>query len=270
MKPYVVLDKKLGQTPLEAIQEWKAANPEYADTTASYAGRLDPMATGLLLILLGDECKRKEAYTGLDKEYVVEVLLDVRSDTGDVLGIVEQTEKNSLPTRSEVQSILRKEEGTHLLPYPHFSSKTVSGTPLFMHALQGTINTIEIPEHEETFYAVDLISIASLSTNELQARIKDQLAHTPVSEEESKAAGADFRIHAVRNSWQPIFLDDRSYAVLRLRVTCGSGAYMRTLAQRIGNRLGTKALALSIHRARIGTYKKFGPLGIWLHLYRSS
>ena len=268
---YVVLDKKLGQTPLEAIQIWKAGHPEYAEIPASYAGRLDPMATGLLLVLLGDECKNKDRYAGLDKEYEVEVLLDAGSDTGDVLGIVSAEYRSTHPDPAALRSMLRAEEGVHVRAYPAFSSKAVNGTPLFLHALQGTLGSISIPEHEETFYRIRLDSIASLSVKELHERVNAMLARAPHSDEASKTLGADFRIHEVRNSWQPLFLQpERSFAVLRLRVTCCSGAYMRTLAERLGAALGTQALALSIHRTRIGSYRAFGPLGFWTRRYRST
>ena len=268
MKPYAVLEKRLGQTPLEAIREWQAAHPEYAGVPASYAGRLDPMATGLLLVLLGEECKKKDSYTKLDKEYEVEVLLDIGSDTGDVLGLVTPSDSNTMPGEASLRFLLRGEEGTHRRAYPAFSSKTVNGTPLFLHALQGTLGAISIPEHEETLYSIRLQSLSSLSMEQMQARVLDTLSHAPVADEESKELGADFRIHAVRNSWQTLFLqEDRSFALLRLRVTCGSGAYMRTLAQRIGTALGTQALALSIHRTRIGTYRKIGPFSFWPRAY---
>ncbi len=87
MKRFVVLDKKIGQTPLEALTLWKQAHPKYANMPATYAGRLDPLASGKLLVLLGEECKRKDTYTGLDKEYEVSILLDLATDTGDLLGI---------------------------------------------------------------------------------------------------------------------------------------------------------------------------------------
>ncbi|HEV7121482.1 MAG TPA: hypothetical protein VGN56_01495 [Candidatus Paceibacterota bacterium] len=269
MKPYVVLDKKLGQTPLEAIRQWKAAHPAYADVPASYAGRLDPMADGLLLVLLGDACKKKDAYTKLDKEYEVEVLLAMGSDTGDVLGIVAQGEPCAEPSAQTLRATLAREEGTHLRPYPAFSSKTAGGIPLFEHALRGTLGTIAIPEHEETIYAIALRSMRQAPVAELQARVKEMLAAAPKSDEVSKVLGADFRIHDVRNSWQPFFLEsDRSYAVIRIRVACASGAYMRSLAQRIGATLGTQAIALSIRRTRLGSYKRFGPFGIWTRQFR--
>lgn len=72
-----MLWKEVGETPFAALSKWRKENPKYQDTPACYAGRLDPMAKGKLLILLGNECKKKDHYTGLDKEYEREVLFDV-------------------------------------------------------------------------------------------------------------------------------------------------------------------------------------------------
>ena len=56
----VLLYKELGQTPLECILEYKKNTGEERPMT--YAGRLDPMAQGLLLCLVGEECKNKDQY----------------------------------------------------------------------------------------------------------------------------------------------------------------------------------------------------------------
>lgn len=249
---HVVLDKKIGQTPLQAIEEWKAIHPEYADIPATYAGRLDPMAEGLLLVLFGEECKKKDRYIGLDKEYVVEVLLGVGSDTGDVLGIV-QADRVPISLAS-LSEILHAEVGTHQRAYPAFSSKTVAGKPLFLYALEGTIDTISIPEHPETIYGITLSGTEDIDADTLRARISQLLALAPKSDEPSKSLGADFRIDAVRSSWDAALSAQDSYTVLNLTVSCGSGAYMRTLAERIGAALSTHALALSIRRTRIGDF----------------
>ena len=241
-----------------ALEGWKEANPEYADVLASYAGRLDPMASGKLLVLLGEECKRQKEYTKLDKEYEIEVLLDVGSDTGDALGLVECAEKTTpVDNFSRVAEILRAEEGSHVHPYPQYSSKTVQGKPLFMYALEGIIDSIEVPTHEEHIYRITYQSLTSLSAATLSKRVATFLAKVPTSDEPSKRLGADFRIKAVRESWEQLFTKagERDFAVLTLRVTCASGTYMRSLAPRIGAALDTRALALSIHRTKIGAYR---------------
>ncbi len=251
MRRRILLEKRVGETPLEALTRWRDGHPAYRTVAASYAGRLDPMASGKLLILFGDECKRQKEYTELDKEYRIEVLLDIGSDTGDVLGIVEAAESDTHPDVREIQRVLTQELGEHPRPYPIFSSKPVAGKPLFLHALEGSLDTIEIPTHMERIRSIRYRGAYTLSTPELFERITSLLSLAPRSDEPSKELGADFRIHDVRNSWQPILLGARDYTVLKLTVRCGSGTYMRALAARIGEALDTRALALSIHRNKI-------------------
>ncbi|MES2994981.1 MAG: hypothetical protein V4681_03045 [Patescibacteria group bacterium] len=267
MKRYIVLEKCIGQTPLETLQEWKRAHPEYANVPASYAGRLDPMASGKLLILLGDECKKQEEYTGLDKEYEIEVLLDLSTDTGDVLGLPAHTEKAASLDASTIDNALRSVTGSHTVPYPAFSSKTVNGKPLFLYTLEGTLDTITIPEHEETIYRIKLLERSEVEKADLARRIDSLVSLAPRSDEPSKKLGADFRQYEIRAAWKEIFnaMPERSFMILRLRVTCVSGTYMRTLASRIATELDTTALALSIHRTRIGRCHL--PFGFWLPTY---
>jgi tRNA pseudouridine(55) synthase len=256
MRRRVILEKKIGETPLTALERFKAAHPAYQKVPASYAGRLDPMASGKLLVLFGEECKKQKNYTGLDKQYDIEVLLDVGSDTGDVLGITEYAAKETPVDNSVLRESIGREVGRHMRPYPRYSSKTVQGKPLFLHTLEGGVDGITIPEHEEHIYRIQLRDVTSLSYSALRERITDLLSRAPVSNEPSKRLGANFRIDEVRESWGDVFAacPERTFAVVTLRVTCGSGTYMRSLAGRIGAALGTSALALSIHRRNIGRY----------------
>lgn len=263
MERYVVIDKKVGETPLMALSAWRETKSEYKAVPASYAGRLDPMASGKLLVLLGDECKKQKKYTGLDKEYEIEVLLDIGSDTGDALGLVNDSGRETRVDERTLSFLLKKERGTHVREYPAYSSKTVNGKPLFMYALEGKLGEIEIPKHEECIYKIQMLGKKRVSKTELQARVGAFLALVPKTDEPSKVLGADFRIDAVRASWANQLLKDREYALIRLRVVSGSGTYMRSLAGRIGTALGTSALALSIHRTKIG--KRWG--GFWLKTY---
>ncbi len=263
MKRFVVIDKEIGETPLEALSAWKTLHPLYAGVPASYAGRLDPMASGKLLVLLGDECKRKEHYTGMDKEYVVRVLLDVGTDTGDVLGLPTYAGKNTTPSKSLVHQVLESEVESHQRAYPAYSSKTVAGVPLFLHTLRGT--PVELPTHTETIHSIHLEGMEQVYTNTLSASIEHALLRVPRDLSPSKEIGSDFRQDQIREAWRELFtsLPNRPFTVLTIRVRCGTGSYMRTLAERIGSALGTSALALSIHRSYIGKYRKFGLLSFF-------
>lgn len=270
MKRFVVLDKKMGETPLAAIGAWKIEHLEYADTAACYAGRLDPMASGKLLVLLGDECKQQRAYTGLDKEYEIEVLLDIGSDTGDVLGVAEYSSQKADVGAQIHRDVLRSEQGAYMRAYPAFSSKTVNGKPLFLHALEGTLSHIQVPEHIERIYRIQHQSSYTIPAQELEARVSKFLELVPRTIEPSKRLGEDFRVDAIRAHWNSLFkmMPERDFTVLRLKVVCASGVYMRSLAGRIGVSLHTKALALSIKRTKIGKYiSVWNGVGFWIQTY---
>ena len=270
MRRFVVVDKKVGETPLAAVQAWKIQNQKYTDVSVCYAGRLDPMACGKLLVLLGDECKRQYAYMGLDKEYEIEVLLDIGSDTGDVLGIPEYADKETLIDGHILTNVLYGERGAHMRQYPTFSSKTVNGKPLFLYALEGTISYIKIPEHIERIYRIQHQDSYTISDVELKDRIVKLLENVPRTDEPSKRLGEDFRVDAVRAYWKSLFktAQGRTFTVLRLKVTCASGTYMRSLAGRIGVSLHSKALALSIKRTKMGRYiSVWGGAGCWIRTY---
>src|SRR5260221_10407124 len=83
-----LINKKIGETPSEAILRFKIENPDYDTVAMTYAGRLDPMAEGLLLVLCGEEIDKKEKYLNLSKTYEFEVLWGFSSDTLDILGLV--------------------------------------------------------------------------------------------------------------------------------------------------------------------------------------
>jgi tRNA U55 pseudouridine synthase TruB len=51
----IVLNKKEGETPLEALSLFRSTHKSFKDVPMTYAGRLDPMASGLLVILIGEE-----------------------------------------------------------------------------------------------------------------------------------------------------------------------------------------------------------------------
>jgi tRNA U55 pseudouridine synthase TruB len=114
----ITIYKNLGETPLQALERYRLEEGIAVDVPMTYAGRLDPMAEGDLIILVGEECKGKDRFLPMKKEYEVEFLLGVETDTYDLLGIFQK--------ESEVSEITI-EKGKFTQPYPPFSSKTFSG-----------------------------------------------------------------------------------------------------------------------------------------------
>ena len=259
---YLTVEKAVGETPLQALERLRKDASLPASLPLAYAGRLDPMASGKLLILVGEECRVQERYHKLDKEYTFGVLLGVASDTSDVLGIVHEG-KILHPDADAVTKVLKDLEGPITLSYPHFSAKTVRGKPLHTWALEGKLDTITIPTKTSTIYTCVLTSTRTIDTETLAREIFKKVNSIPPVTDVRKEQGKDFRRDDVRASWEKVFgtRPKVSYTILSLRCVASSGTYMRTLAHLIGERLGTKALAYSIHRTQIGRYLKLPHIG---------
>ena len=141
-KSVLNLYKKVGETPLECIKRFQSDHPEYQGEKMTYAGRLDPLASGVLLVLVGKECKQKEKYLGLDKEYEVDVLFGFATDTYDLLGKVTNVchsceGRNPCSIKFVMDPCLRRDDTIKILlqsfvgkfsqKYPMYSSKNIKG-----------------------------------------------------------------------------------------------------------------------------------------------
>lgn len=265
MSKYAVIEKAVGETPLQAIEQFREDELIQKDQPLAYAGRLDPMASGQLLVLIGDECKKQEKYHGLDKGYRFSVLFGVSSDTEDVLGRL-TFEKPFHPVKKDIDKIAKSLRGNVTLPYPHFSSKTVAGKPLHVWTLEGRIDEIEIPIKESRIYKLLCVNVETKRTEDIYEETIEKIDSLPTVTETSKALGADFRRKDVRADWQlwREMFPKANWSIATFDCIASSGTYMRSLAKLIGKELNTQALAYSIHRTDIGRYKKI-PLvgGFW-------
>ncbi len=269
MRDFLVLHKAVGQTPLEVLEAYKASHSEYQSVPMAYAGRLDPMASGALLVLVDDECKVQEKYHALDKEYTFEVLFGVASDTADVLGLLSWQNAPSVD-EARLKAVTAKLTGHISLPYPHFSSKTVQGKPLHTWTLEGRLSEIEIPTKDSTIYKLQLQQLRTLKKTDLTRDALLKINSIKLVTDERKALGADFRRVDVRASWESFLGTPTSDTFQIATFTCiaSSGTYMRTLAEVIARECGTIGLAYSIDRTIIGNYQKLPfQLGFWSKRY---
>ncbi len=249
---YFLTYKQEGITPLETLELLRHEKGIASSVPMTYAGRLDPMAEGLLLVLVGDECKKKESYLGLDKEYEVEVLLGLGSDTGDILGLI----KEELNQPNDLSHELIKEKlmtlvGRRKEKYPAYSSRTVKGKPLFEYTRDGNLDDIEIPEKEIEIYSIEFMGLQKISLTELVESAINRI----------KKVKGDFRQDDIIASWQKIpqsnISNSKDYSecqIIKLCIKSSSGAYMRTLAEKTGQLFGLQALAWKIMRKKIGDY----------------
>ncbi len=244
-KAYVV-EKKVGETPLECLERFReglisSGSTDFAKIPMTYAGRLDPMASGKLIILCGDECKKKEAYLGLDKEYEVEIVLGIKTDTHDALGLAE-VEPASVENRNTLEKIdFTKYAGKFLQEYPAYSSKTVGGVQLHELSRKNKLPD-EIPVKNVEIYSITEIKKSEILAEDLLAGITEKI----------NLVKGDFRQNEIKERWANVLSGThKSFSIVKILVSCSSGTYMRSLASRIGREVGTEAFALSIHRTKV-------------------
>ena len=167
MQSHILLNKPQGLTPLQAITAFKKQHPLYQKEKLSFAGRLDPMAEGLLLVLVGNENKKRREYEELPKTYQFELLLGISTDTYDCLGRIEKVQAVIIPEQKEIEKIFSIFKGTRTQPYPPFSSKTVNGKPLYYWARKNKIGEITIPMKEITITSLTLNSTSLIKQKSL-------------------------------------------------------------------------------------------------------
>jgi tRNA pseudouridine55 synthase len=156
MNGIILIDKPQGWTSFDAVNKVRRAI-QYSDLNATgkkrfpvgHTGTLDPMATGLLVLLLGKYTKKAPGLTKLDKTYEVSMRLGVVSTTGDEEG--EKTVVSDVePTLDEVQQALRQFVGDIMQTPPAFSAIKINGQRAYKLARAGKAPELEArPVHIE-------------------------------------------------------------------------------------------------------------------------
>ena len=250
MEKKLKLYKKMSETPLECIQRWQKENPEYLDEKMTYAGRLDPMAEGELLVLVGEECKNKEKYLGLDKEYEVNILFGFETDTHDVLGLTINhlasgalRDYDIIGHKGKIERFLEKLIGKQKQEYPFFSSKTIDGKQLFQITKDGELDSKKIPQREIEIYEAELLKNYYMLGRCLKANIMKRIL----------LVTGDFRQEEILEKWNKELSgrEEEQFLVVKIRVKCSGGTYMRSIAHNLGKFLSVPSLALKIKRTKI-------------------
>ncbi len=248
MKNIFLLNKKEGETPLEALESFRAKNKKYKDAKMTYAGRLDPMASGLLLVLAGEEIKNKERYLSLEKEYEFEILFGFATDTYDILGkIVASTNLPLIMRESELQDKIKDNlkffTGKFIQKYPIYSSKTVKGKQLFVYARSGI--DVEIPEREVSVKELKFLELRKIKSDKLLKNIEKRI----------RKVKGDFRQKEIVKLWRKnLNIGNSVFHIAKFKIRCSSGTYVRGIVNSLGEKIGIPALAFSIERTKIGNF----------------
>lgn len=201
----LLVDKPKGWTSFDVVNYIRrmvatAEDKKPKNCKVGHTGTLDPLATGLLVILVGKNyTRRAQDMMKQEKTYEVTMKLGQTSTTGD-----EEGEKTAVsleqPTREVVESALKKYTGEIMQTPPAFSAMKIDGKRAYELARKGK----EV---------------------KLEAR--------PVT------------IHSIE-------VTEYSYPFVRFTCDVGSGTYVRSLVEDVGNELGTGAYMSDLRRTRVG------------------
>lgn len=120
-----------------------------------HTGTLDPMATGVLVLCLGNALKVCEIITANDKEYIAKVILGIETETLDTTSPIINTKKTNI-TKEEIEKVLNSFKGSYLQEVPKYSAVKINGKKLYEYAREG--KEIELPKKMVTIYDIQLVS----------------------------------------------------------------------------------------------------------------
>lgn len=195
----VVLDKPSGPTSFKAM---RMAQRALGQRTAGHGGTLDPMASGVLVVLLGEATKLSALVMDHTKTYEAEVRLGVGTDTLDAEGAVVAEGPVPELTRDKIEAALAPHVGEVMQVPPRYSALKVEGRTHMSRARAG--EEFEVAPRKALCLGLELVAFAG----------------------------------------------DR----LTLRVECGKGYYVRSLARDLGAAFGTPSHLSALRRTRVGAF----------------
>ncbi len=237
--------KPLGLTPLEALEKFRLTKKLSKDLKITYAGRLDPMAEGILILLTGQKVHEKEKFLKLDKIYKAQILFGISTDTFDILGKIIKTDSKP-PRVDDIKKEIKKFIGKINLPIPPYSSVPISGTPSFIYARAGKLNTANAPSREMEIYNIKFNNFKKIDSQKILKTVQDKIA---------KVSG-DFRQEDILKLWerQLKIRNNCEFYILNITIHCASGTYIRSIAHTLGKKLNSPSLLYDLKREKVGRH----------------
>lgn len=149
----LLVDKPKGPTSHDVVEE---VRKKLNQKRVGHAGTLDPFATGLLIVGVGNATRLLEYLMSHRKVYRVKMKLGVITDTFDITGKIEE-ERPCNATEEEIVQVIKSFVGSYVQVPPAYSAKKYKGERLYELARQGKI--IRLPPREVTIYRVEDIVI---------------------------------------------------------------------------------------------------------------
>lgn len=145
------------RSQIRAEYSARGEKPTKRQLRVGHAGTLDPFATGLLVVLLGDATKKANEFLKLDKVYEAVIRLGQVSTTGDPEGEISEHSHAQGRTLSKtvVDDVVKKFAGEITQTPPMFSAIKINGQRAYKLARKGEV--VEIPKRTVTIYSLELL-----------------------------------------------------------------------------------------------------------------
>ncbi|MBI3994778.1 MAG: hypothetical protein HY349_02245 [Nitrospirae bacterium] len=222
---------------------------EKLGTVVTHTGSLDPMAEGVLVLLIGPEAKKRQTeLQAVDKEYEFDLLFGFSTDSFDPLGLVTEAAPYEPETFPEgtLSGLIAQLVGKIKQQVPPFSSIVVRGKPLFWWTREGRLDEVGLPVREIEVFKTALLRPCQIAKTDLEEMILKNIG----------LVEGDFRQDRIKEGWRSALAKhpNARFSVATIRTTVSSGSYVRSIANEIGRAIKIPALALRILRTRNGRY----------------
>lgn len=214
-------DKKIGETMDEMISRFRQEYSIDNKTKVAYAGRLDPLAFGKIILLTDKDIYDKEKYCGKDKTYTTWIVHGIQTDTYDIMGKI-VSENIWQPIYNDVNNIEYEQE------YPMYSSIYViqdgMRKPLWYYE-KNNIKVKNMPSKKVKLISCEKISEnVEISSIELFRIIKDRIEQVKKD---------TYRQDEIIALWKDKLEKEKNYTISKWRFTITSGGYIRYLANQM-------------------------------------
>jgi tRNA pseudouridine(55) synthase len=244
--------KESGHTMIQTMDKFKKENN--INEKVCYCGRLDPMARGVVLLLVGNECKKMDQYLSTIKEYEFEILFGLSTDTDDPMGVIENIynydEIDTYVERIKDYLSEKCKIGKFLQNFHNYSSKRINGKPLWEYMKNNSSNnssnniSIEV-NHEVEIFDVEYKYIKKYNFIEWKNNIIDTINKIDKKN--------DFRQDIIINNYNLLDINNIIYS-LPIKIKVSSGFYVRQLVADIKKHFNIVILTYDINRININIH----------------
>lgn len=154
MDGFIIINKKENMTSRDVVN---IVCKKLHTKKVGHTGTLDPMAKGVLVIAVNKALKLVDDITSLNKEYIAEVTLGIKTDTLDITGNVLEKEDITNINKEFIEEVLNSFIGEYNMEVPIYSAVKVNGKKLYEYAREG--KSVELPIKKVIINNIELLSI---------------------------------------------------------------------------------------------------------------